>query len=220
MRRKRVRAVIFGPQGSGKSTQGHLLSDWFDIPWISSGVLCRQEIEEQTALGKMIEEYVSHGMLAPDDVIQGIMTKRLKEVESEKGFFLDGYPRNVEQAESLDRLMKLNLAVHIKISDQEGIKRLLARLFCPECRTVFHETEAPPAIKGICSVCGGKLKRRDDDNEETIRTRLIAYHFMTEPMMAYYRERGVLLTVNGAQPIESLFQELVKKMAKLGFVRT
>lgn len=217
MARKHVRAIIFGPQGSGKSTQGRLLADWFDIPWISSGDLFRQEIEEKSPLGKLVEEYVAHGMLAPDEVVQAIMKKRLSSLDVEKGFVLDGYPRNIEQAEVMDKFLRMNLAVQIKLSDEEAVHRLAKRLYCPACHAVYHEVDAPPALPSICSVCQGALKRRDDDREDIVRSRLMAYHFMTEPMASYYRQRGVLLAINGEQAIPSLFQELVRKMSKLGF---
>lgn len=217
MRRKRVRGIIFGPQGSGKSTQGHLLAEWFDIPFIGSGELLRQEIQEKTSLGMLVEQYVAHGMLAPDELVNAIIKKRLKDLDMEGGFLLDGYPRNIEQAEDLDKHLSIDLAIHLKMTDAIALRRLLGRLYCPACRSVFHELESPPAIPGICSVCGGPLKRRDDDQEETIRHRLMAYRFMTEPMTTYYRQRGVLLSVNADQPIPFLFQELIKKMAKLGF---
>ncbi len=217
MPRKRVRALIFGPQGSGKSTQGRLVADWFDIPWISSGDLFRQEIEERSPLGKLAEEYVQHGMLAPDEVVQAIMKKRLAGLDTEKGFVLDGYPRNVEQAESMDRFLRINIAIQIKISDEEAVSRLSKRLYCPACHAVFHTEEAPPALPGICSLCQSPLRRREDDAEEVVRSRLMAYHFMTEPMASHYRQRGTLLSLNGEQPIPSLFQEVIRKMTKLGF---
>lgn len=217
MARKRVCAIIFGPQGSGKSTQGRLLADWFDIPWISSGDLFRQEIEEKTPLGMLVEEYVTHGMLAPDEVVQAIMKKRLTTLDIEKGFVLDGYPRNIEQAQLMDQYLRMNLAVQIKLSDEEAVRRLAKRLYCPGCHSVFHEDDAPPSLPGVCSVCQGPLKKREDDQEEIVKSRLMAYHFMTEPMAGYYRERGVLLALKGQQAIPSLFHELVRKMAKLGF---
>jgi adenylate kinase len=217
MPRKRLQALIFGPQGSGKSTQGHLLSDWFGVPFTSSGDMIREEIEEKTPLGHMVEEYVASGVLAPDEVVNAIILKRLKEVSQEKGFVLDGYPRNVEQAESLDRIMKINLAIQLKMRDSEAVRRLIGRRQCSECRSIFHIDELPLALQKKCSVCGGKLIKREDDEEDTIRRRLASYHFMTEPMSSYYRQRGVLLMVNGEQSIKQLFEELTKKIAKLGF---
>ncbi len=218
MTRKRLRAALFGPQGSGKGTQGLLLSERFDVPLIGSGDLFRAEIEEASALGKIAKEYVDHGMLAPDELVNAILQKQLKAIPMDRGFILDGYPRNVEQAESLDRVVKINLAIQIKIQDQEALRRLLGRRQCKTCRTIFHIQDAPPAVPGKCPLCGHAIIKREDDNEKTIRMRLVAYHFMTEPLATYYRQRGVLLAVKGEQPISFLFAELVRKISKLGFV--
>ncbi|MDP3794155.1 MAG: nucleoside monophosphate kinase, partial [Candidatus Uhrbacteria bacterium] len=204
MTRTRVHGIIFGPQGCGKGTQGQLLSDRYDLPLLGSGDMFRAEIEAQTPLGKIAEEYVARGMLAPDEVVNAIIKKRLKEIATDRGFVLEGYPRNVEQAESLDRLVKINLAIHIKIRDEEAVRRLIGRRQCVHCRSVFHVEAAPSAMAGRCALCGHALIKRDDDQEAVIRQRLIAYHFMTEPMATYYRQRGVLLTVNGEQPIHFL----------------
>ncbi len=217
MSRKRLRGVLFGPQGCGKGTQGQLLSEWFGVPLIGSGDLFRAEIEEKSALGRLVSEYVTHGMLAPDELVNAIMAKRLKEEVAEKGFILDGYPRNVEQAEFMDRFEKINIAIQIKISDKEALRRLGGRRQCPACRAVYHVQENPPVVAGKCTFCGHALTKRDDDVEATIRQRLAAYHFMTEPLAAYYRQRGVLLAVNGEQSMTFLFEELTRKMMKLGF---
>ena len=218
MTRKRLRAFIFGPQGAGKSTQGQLLSDWFGVPFLSAGDLFRMEIEEKTSLGKLVKQYVDAGLLAPDELSNAIVLKRLKELNTERGFVLDGFPRNVDQAESLDRLLKITIAIQIKLSDKEAVRRLAGRRQCPKCRSIFHVEDVPPATPNQCSMCGHALVKRDDDNEETIKQRLEAYHFMTEPLASYYRQHGVLLTVNGEQAISLVFEDMKKRMAKLGFI--
>lgn len=217
MMKQRIRAVLFGPQGSGKGTQGQLLSDRYDIPLIGAGEMFRAEIAEEAPLGRVLQEYVESGLLAPDEVVNAVVAQRLKKLELSKGFLLDGYPRNVEQATHLDRIAKVNLAIMIRISDAESVRRLLGRRQCVRCKFIYHVTDAPPAKPGICSVCGGKLARREDDTEDVIRRRLAAFHFMTEPLASYYRQRGALLVVNGEQPIPYVFEDLVKKIAKLGF---
>jgi len=217
IKQKKIQAVIFGPQGCGKGTQGLLLSDRLEVPLVGAGELFRAEIAEGTLLGNIVKEYVEHGNLAPDEVVNAVMAHRLKELPLSRGFILDGYPRNVEQAATLDRLLKINLAICIKISDKEALRRLEGRRQCMQCKFVYQVVDSPPAKPGICSVCGGKLVRRDDDNAEAIVRRLAAYHFMTEPLAAYYRQRGVLLTVNGEQAIPYVFEDLIKKMGKLGF---
>ncbi|MFA4954133.1 MAG: nucleoside monophosphate kinase [Patescibacteria group bacterium] len=217
MARKKIRAVLFGPQGSGKGTQGQLLADRFDIPLVGAGDLFRAEISAKTQLGRLVEDYVGHGTLAPDELVNAVIANQLKRLNLERGFILDGYPRNVDQAEYLDRILKVNLAIYIRISDKESVRRLMGRLQCSKCKHTYHVIEAKPSKPGICSVCGGKLIKRSDDTEDIIRRRLAAFHFMTEPLAAYYRKQGVLLAVNGEQPIQYLFDDLLKKISKLGF---
>ena len=212
MRRKRLRAVIFGPQGAGKSLQALLLSERFHVPLVASGLLFREQMADKTALGNLAQEYVEAGMFAPDELANAVLSRKLKEVNEGKGFVLDGYPRNVEQAETLDRLAKVNLAIQLKISDATSVKRLGGRLMCRACRTIA------PSNSRVCKNCGEKLHAREKDQEETVRRRLAAYHFMTEPLSGYYRQRGVLLAVNAEQSSEDLTKELVRKLAKLGFV--
>lgn len=214
---KHIRAVLFGPQGCGKGTQGKLLAERFDVPLIGLGDLFRAEIADNTPLGKVLKSYVDSGLLAPDDVVNAVITQGLKKIDLSRGFILDGYPRNVEQATHLDRITKINLAVSLKISDAEAMKRLSGRRQCSRCKQTYHIVNAPPVKPGICSVCGGKLVRRGDDEADAIQKRLATFHFMTEPLSSYYRQRGVLLVVNGAQSIPYVFDDLVKKMAKLGF---
>ena len=217
MIKQKIRAIIFGPQGCGKGTQGQLLSERFDIPLIGSGEMFRAEIVEGTPLGKVLQEYVESGLLAPDEIVNAVVAQRLKKLDLSKGFILDGYPRNVEQATQLDRHIAINLAISIRITDAESVRRLLGRRQCSKCKFIYHITDSPPAKAGVCSICGGKLIQRDDDVEDVIRRRLAGFHFMTAPLATYYRQRGTLLAVNGEQSIPYLFEELVKKMTKLGF---
>ncbi len=217
MSRKKIRAVLFGPQGCGKGTQGQLLAERFGIPIIGAGEFFRDEIAEGTTLGMLVKEYVEHGSLAPDELVNAIMTNRLKKTNLEKGFILDGYPRNVEQAQHLDKLLKINNAIYLRVSDKEAVRRLLGRRQCATCRATFHATDVPSPIPAVCSICGGKLIQRSDDVEDLIVRRLASFHFITEPLVAYYRQKGTLLTINAEQPIAEVFKDLVKKMAKLGF---
>lgn len=216
MRRKRLRAVFFGPQGSGKSLHALLLAERFDVPLVSSGEAFRAEIDEDTALGDIVSEYVSAGMFAPDELANAILAKRLKGIDAERGWIMDGYPRNVEQAETLDRVARVTLAIQLKISDACAVTRVAGRLVCGSCRAVMCRDDV--GERRECAVCGGTLAFRPKDEEESVRRRLAAYHFMTEPLASYYRQRGVLLAVNGEQPASDLFDELTRKLAKLGFV--
>ncbi|MEK7473165.1 MAG: nucleoside monophosphate kinase [Patescibacteria group bacterium] len=219
MRRKKLRAVFFGPQGAGKSVQAPLLAERFNVPLVSSGEAFRAEIGENTAIGDLVSEYVIAGMFAPDELANAILAKRLKGLDPDAGCVFDGYPRNVEQAETLDRLARVTLAIQLKISDTRAIKCLAGRLVCVSCHATLHrDGMTTGAGLKACPVCGGKLSARPKDEEEAVRRRLAAYHFITEPMAAYYRQRGVLLAVNGEQTVSDLFDELTKKLAKLGFV--
>jgi len=215
MPRTRLRALLFGPHGAGKTTQGPILAERYGVPFVSSGDVLRAEIAEKTAIGNMVQEYVEAGMLAPDELVDAIVLKRLKSLATERGYVLDGFPRNVEQAEALDRLLKPNLAIHFKLSDAAAIARLTGRLQCDRCRAVYHTSFGLHGER--CPVCRGALRRRTDDKEDTARRRLAAYHFMTEPLAAHYRQRGILLAVNADQSIADLHAELCKKSVKLGF---
>ncbi len=217
MRKKTVRAVLFGPQGCGKGTQGQLLADRFDIPLIGAGDLFRDEITAKTQLGRLVKQYVESGKLAPDELVNAVIASQLKKYDLSRGYILDGYPRNIEQANYMDRLSKINLAIYLKISDQEAVRRLSGRRQCADCKSNFHTSDAPPVKTGVCSVCGGPLKKRADDVEDIIRQRLAAFHFMTEPMASYYRQQGVLLQINAEQSIQYVFADLIKKLARLGF---
>ena len=181
MAKKRIRVILFGPQNSGKTSQGMLLSQHFDVPFIEAKSALQDEIAQGTAMGKLVKEYLEANVYAPDDLINAVMLKHLKQA-ADQGFVLDGYPRNIEQAESLDKIAKVQLAIQFKLGDEQSIQRLDKR---------FSEDEA--------------------------RRKLALYHFMTEPIASYYRQRGVLLALNAGQTIEQLQEELIKKMAKLGF---
>ncbi len=171
---------------------------------------------EGTPVGGMIAEYVDAGMLAPDELVDAVMKKQLKSFDLNDGFVIEGHPRNVEQAAAFDKIGKVNIAIQLKMPDAVAVKRLKGRLHCGTCGCMFHESQLPASL-AKCPVCTRKLIRRKDDDEETARRRIAAYHFMTEPMAGFYRQRGVLLAVNADQTIEQLFEELTRKLGKLGF---
>ncbi|MBU1033275.1 MAG: nucleoside monophosphate kinase [Patescibacteria group bacterium] len=217
MAKKRLRAIMFGPPGSGKGTQGQLLADRFDVPHVSTGELFRAEIAGKSAQGKMLKKYVEAGALVPDELTNAVVTNQLKRMDLRKGFVLDGYPRNVEQATHLNRVVKINIAVQLRVADVEAVRRLVGRVQCVDCEQVYHKTDSPPIKPGMCALCGGNLIKRNDDTKNLIRKRLETFHFMTEPLVSYYRQKGVLLTINGEQAIPYVFEEIMKKTAKLGF---
>jgi adenylate kinase len=217
MPRQKVRCVLFGAPGSGKGTQARLIAGHFKVPCIGFGDLVRAEIKDKTPLGLLAKPYVEQAMLAPDDLINAILLSRFKHFQPEKGFVIEGFPRTIDQAEYLDKLAKVTIAIHLRVADQLVVDRMLGRLTCKKCQVVYHEKTAPPAKPGTCDACGGKLYKRPDDQEDLIRERLAAYHFMTEPLAGHYRQRGVFLPIKAELSVESVFQDVVKKMAKLGF---
>ena len=216
MTKRRLAAVFIGPPGSGKHTQGELLAAAFDVPFLSVGLFLREEMAEKTSLGKLIEEYVEYGMLAPDELVNAILLKRLHGKDLSRGFVLDGYPRNIEQAQTLDRLQKVTVAIHLKLSDHEAALRVEGRRVCPKCLGIFHLKYAPPGELETCRYCGGGLQGRSSDHPDVFHGRLAVYHFMTEPLVSYYRKRGVLLSVSSDREILSQAQFLEKKIRALG----
>lgn len=202
--------VMLGPQGSGKGTQAELLSSRLGLPAISTGRLFRAEIEKKTGLGKAIAEYVERGDIVPADIVDQAISERVSEPDALMGFILDGFPRTLEQAEALDKLLqgqgnrKVTDAVLINISDEEAVRRLSGRRVCSNksCEASYHvEFHPPQKDPGLCDRCDSPLVQRDDDTPDVIKHRLELYHSDTEPVISYYRERGLLREIDGEQPI-------------------
>lgn len=194
--------IMLGAPGTGKGTVGKLLSDELGIPHVSSGEIFRSYVKKQGEIGKQIEGYMSQGKLVPDELAIQILEKRLKEDDVKCGVILDGYPRNIKQAEKLDELLlkqdkKVEIAVNLSLSDQDIIDRIVKRRTCPnpECREIYNIEFKPPKIEGICDKCGTKLIQREDDNEETVRKRLETYHQISENLIDFYKYKDILYTV-------------------------
>jgi len=202
--------VVLGPQGSGKGTQAELLAARLGIPAISTGKLFRAEIEKKTGLGREIAAYVERGDIVPAATVNQVIDERLSEADAILGFILDGFPRTLEQAEALDRILQhgnnrqLTDAVLINISDDEAVHRLSGRRVCvnKNCGATYHaEFNPPQKSPDKCDRCSSPLMQREDDTPEVIKHRLEIYHSDTEPVIQYYRERGLLREINGNQPI-------------------
>lgn len=196
-----MRLVLLGPPGSGKGTQAETLATELKVPHISTGELFRVEMAAASDLGKLAEEYISHGNLVPDEVVNEMMRARLAQPDCE-GFLLDGYPRTVQQAHALDDMLaKLEkpicLALDIEVPDELIVERAVGRLVCPDCGTIYHLTSKPPRLMGICDVCRGQLIVRSDDQPSTVRHRLSVYHRITQPVLEHYRANGLLRSVTG-----------------------
>lgn len=218
MPKKRLRVVFFGPHGSGKRTQAERLAKAFEVPFLSSGHFLQEEIDAQTSIGKLVKQYVEQGMLVPDDLVNAVVVKKVRRlVTQEKGFVLEGYPRNVEQAGALEKVVKIQAAIHLKMSDEQAWERVQLRRECSLCRSVYHLESVPPGELETCLACGAGVQGRFTDKEEAFMSRQAVYHFMTEPLISFYRQRGTLLSLKGDQSIEELQSELLKKLQRLGF---
>ncbi|HJX05967.1 MAG TPA: adenylate kinase [Candidatus Nanoarchaeia archaeon] len=201
--------VILGPQGSGKGTQAKLIADKYKLPHISTGDIFRQMRTQNTGLGRKVKELIDAGNLVPDEITNQIIVERLAKPDCKKGFVLDGYPRNLGQAEFLDKNYPVTKVILLEISEGETIKRMAARRICSSCKADYNIIYILPKKEGICDKCGGKLIQRDDDKPEAIRKRLETYNKETTPLISYYDKKGVLLRVNGEQPIEKVFRDVV-----------
>lgn len=207
-----MKIVIFGPQGSGKGTQAQALSKKLNIPQVTMGDLLRAEIKEQSAIGKQIQEIINQGKLVADDTTLAVLKNRLGQADCQSGFILDGFPRNLEQAASLDKLADITSALEIWIPDSDVISRIRDRRTCSKCQTIFHLVSSPPKQAGVCDNCGGELIVRDDDQEDAIKQRLVIYHQQTEPLIEYYQAQGKLIKIDGQPSIAEVNQEVFKKL--------
>ena len=194
--------ILLGPPGSGKGTQGERLQRDFSLPYYATGDILREAVRNETAIGVKAKSYMDQGDLVPDEVLVGIISERLESSESADGFLLDGFPRTVVQAdalsEELGRLGRtLTAAIVIEVPDEEVIRRLSGRRTCRKAAHIFHVDFDPPKNEGTCDVCGSELYTRDDDKPEVIAHRLSTYHELTEPLIGYYEQLGVLKRVDG-----------------------
>ncbi len=201
--------VLLGPPGSGKGTQGERLQEDFRLPYYATGNILREAVKEQTDLGRTAKEYMDRGDLAPDEIVIGIIVEALGSEEAADGFILDGFPRNVAQAEALDAEIErlgreLSAALLIEVSDEEVVRRLSGRRTCAESGHVFHLEFDPPESEGVCDIDGSALQIRDDDKPEVIKRRLENYRDQTEPLISYYDAKGLLRRVDGTHPPEEV----------------
>jgi adenylate kinase len=194
--------VLLGPPGSGKGTQGERLQEDFRLPYYATGNILRAAVEEQTELGRTAKEYMDRGDLVPDEVIIGVIVERLESAEAADGFILDGFPRTTPQAEALDEELeqlgrRLTATLLIEVPEEEVVRRLGGRRTCAKNGHVFHVEFDPPKHEGVCDIDGSRLVTRDDDKPEVIRHRLEQYEQKTQPLVAYYDERGLLRRIDG-----------------------
>ncbi|HIS45378.1 MAG TPA: adenylate kinase [Candidatus Scatomorpha merdigallinarum] len=199
-----MKLVLLGAPGAGKGTQAEILSRKLGIPTISTGNILRAAMKNGTPVGLKAKSYVESGALVPDDVIIDIVAERLAEPDCANGYILDGVPRTIPQAEALEADgVEIDYALSIEISDETIIERMSGRRTCHDCGASYHIVSAPPKVEGVCDNCGGELTVRADDAPETVRARLEVYHTVTEPLKAYYAERGKLRSVDNQPTIEA-----------------
>ncbi|MFF0032123.1 adenylate kinase [Streptomyces avermitilis] len=215
-----MRIVLVGPPGAGKGTQAAFLAKNLGIPHISTGDLFRANISQQTELGKLAKSYMDEGNLVPDEVTIAMAKDRMEQPDAVNGFLLDGFPRNVKQAEALDEMlksegMKLDAVLDLEVPEDEVVKRIAGRRICRnDSAHVFHVSYKPPKREGVCDVCGGELYQRDDDTEETVRRRLEVYHTQTEPIIDYYRAQGLVVTISALGPVEEVTQRAMDALKR------
>jgi adenylate kinase len=211
--------VLLGPPGAGKGTQAEIVAEKLGLAHISSGDLFRENINNQTDLGKLAKQYIDRGDLVPDDVTISMVKERLTKPDCTRGALLDGFPRTPAQAESLEKMLQeknvhLNLVPLIKVPEQRLIERLGGRWTCREQGHVFHEKFNPPKVAGTCDLDGSELYQRDDDKPETVRNRIIVYNQQTTPLIDYFKGRKLLAEIDGSLPIEKVTEALLVAISK------
>jgi len=215
-----ARVVLLGPPGAGKGTQAKLLEQEFGAVQISTGDILRKAVANQTPLGKQAGDYITRGALVPDDVIIDLIAERLQKQDCAKGFLLDGFPRTIPQAESLDAILKklalnLNSVLSVQVPREVIIERLAGRRTCRKCGALGHVVFDPPKQAGVCDRCGGELFQRDDDQEETIANRLKVYEAQTAPLVDYYRRQGTLREIDGVGSIDQIRERVMTALGGL-----
>ncbi|MEG0812516.1 MAG: adenylate kinase [Clostridium sp.] len=209
-----MKIIMLGAPGAGKGTQAKKIAEKYQIPHISTGDIFRANIKKGTELGMKAKAFMDQGLLVPDEVTIGMLLDRIHMADCENGYVLDGFPRTIPQAESLTKALseigeKIDYAIDVDVPDENIINRMSGRRACPTCGATYHMLFAPPKKAGICDVCGSTLVLRDDDKPETVQKRLSVYHEQTQPLIAYYKKAGVLVSVDGTQAMDAVFQSIL-----------
>lgn len=207
--------IMLGAPGAGKGTQAAILNQKLGIPTISTGNILRAAIKDGTPTGLKAKEYMDNGQLVPDDVIIGIINERLQAEDCKNGYILDGVPRTIGQAEALEKAgIHFDAVVALEVSDEEIMQRMSGRRVCEKCGASYHIVAIPPKVEGVCDVCGGALVQRADDAPETVKSRLDVYHRETEPLKAYYAERGNLKEVLNQATVEATTAKILEVLGQ------
>ncbi len=206
--------ILLGPPGSGKGTQAIRLQEADGLVQLSTGEMLRAAVASGSETGRLVGSIMEAGKLVPDDIIVSMIDRRIDEPDCAGGFILDGFPRTLAQAEALDEMLarkarRLDAVIEIAVDDGALVERIAGRFSCAVCGAGYHRRFQPTAVEGVCDRCGGtRFLQRRDDNEETVRTRLVAYHAQTEPLLPYYRARGILRSVDGMAGIDAVSTEI------------
>jgi len=208
-----VDIVLLGGPGAGKGTQGELLQAWLPIPRVSSGDLFRENLAQDTELGRKARGYMERGELVPDEITIGMVAERIAQPDCSAGVVFDGFPRTVAQAEALDRLLagmgpRVDLVLNIVVPEDVLLARLSGRWTCPRCGQIYHRLFNPEQVQGVCDRCGAELFQREDDNPVTQERRIKVYLGQAAPLEAYYRDRGVLVDINGELPPDQVAEQI------------
>lgn len=209
-----MKIIMLGAPGAGKGTQAKKIADKYGIPHISTGDIFRANIKGGTELGMKAKSYIDQGLLVPDDVTIGMLLDRISEADCANGYVLDGFPRTIPQAESLTKALesrgeKMEYAIDVDVPDTSIVSRMSGRRACLACGATYHTVTIPPKQEGICDVCEEKLVQREDDKPETVQKRLTVYHDQTQPLIEYYRQAGILVTVDGTKDLNDVFADIV-----------
>ena len=210
-----MRLILLGPPGAGKGTQAKMLKEKFHIPQISTGDILRQAVKDNNDLGIEASSFMNLGQLVPDDIVIGLIKKRIKQADCRTGFILDGFPRTIVQAVKLSETMTemglmIDRVVDLEVDTEEVISRLAGRSTCSDCGGMYHEKSCPPKVSGICDSCGGVLAQRQDDNVETILKRLEVYQESTAPLRHFHEKQGNLKAVTARGSVEEIFSRVLE----------
>ena len=216
-----MRLVLVGPPGAGKGTQAQFISAHLGVPKISTGDIFRANVSQGTELGQEAKKFMDAGDLVPDEITIGMVRDRLGEDDANQGFLLDGFPRNVPQARTLDEILKdastpLDVVLELVVDDDEVVRRLSGRRTCRNCGHIWHIDFDPPSSDGVCDICGGELFQRDDDMPETVRHRLEVYYEQTSPLVGYYAEAGILVGIDAMGPVDDVTDRAIAALRPFG----